>query len=233
LVLAIALGLLSFNSLSARSLGADESCKKDAQRVEIANAILCIPSGNQRYQYRLDGFFGLQFYPQAFVSDQRVPPNSYYDAAGNAPLGGTYVYASIKHPLNGGQIEAQRQIRLIQDLNDAFRVRSSESVFSENIGGRAFEFRRRDSATFVGTSAPQTLDQRTREIWVRLDATNQTRHTMICDYGRSDHFLDCVSHFIVGNSVGVIQLFGGTAERSLRISEKIRGDVESFIVSNH
>ena len=228
-----ALVSLCIHQSVARSLGADESCASDAERVDFANVIFCIPKGNELYRYEVGGYSGLQFLPQAFVGEQRVSPNSFYDTAGNAPPEGTFVYVGVKQPRYGGLLDAKKQARLVRALRDAIRVRLNEQTFSQTIDSREFEFEHRNSATIVGTSAPEPLDQQIREIWVRLDAANQTRHTMICDYTQSANpMMACVSRFIVVNSAATIRLFGGTPERSFRISEKIREDIEAFIVSD-
>jgi hypothetical protein len=230
--LVVVLGSLCVSQSAARSLDADEPCAADAQRVDFADVTFCIPRSNARYQSRVDGFMGLQFWPQAFLGDHRVSPERYYDANGDAPPDGTYVYIRIRQPINGGRIDAERQVRLLRDLNDAFRNRADDQTFTEQIGGRTFDFERLSLSTVVGMSAPRSLDEQTRQIWVRLDVTEQIHHTMICDYSESaNSMITCESQFLVGNSSARILLFGGTPTRSFRISEEIRADIESFIVS--
>lgn len=230
--LVMVLGSLCVGQSAARSLNVDEPCAADAQRVDFADVTFCIPRSNVRYQTKVDGFVGLQFWPQAFLGDHRVSPDNYYDANGDAPPDGTYVYVRVRQPINGGRTDAQRQVHLLRVLNDAFRNRADDQTFTEQIDGRTFDFERLSLSTIVGTSAPRSLDEQTRQIWVRLDVTKQIHHTMICDYSQSaNSMMACASQFLVGNSGAGISLFGGTPTRSFRISEEIRADIESFIVS--
>ena len=227
------MGSLFASQLAGRPLDADDPCAADAQRIDFASVVFCVPRSNDLYEFKVHPLFGLQFWPQAFIGERRVSPTSYYDAHGNAPLDGTYIFVSVISRGNWGVERTRENARLVQILNEALRTQSADQPFTREIDRRKFEFRRRDISTIVGISEPHEAFEQVKEIWVRLDATSQPRHTMICTYSQSDKSLMfCASLFPIGNGVAGIRLTGGTQERSFRFSEKIRADIESFIVPN-
>lgn len=219
--------------LVARSTWAAE-CAADDERVEFANVTFCMPEANHRYPYAVDEFLGLQFLPQTFIGDRRVPSESYYDADGNAPIDGTYVTVSIKPP-KLGRADVQRYERRKYFLNEPIKLHPGESTFEQQQGRGKVSFRRLDDSTMVASTSVAEDGVLVTEVWLRLDGADEIEHMLHCEYflvrpaTLSALPMQCMSWFTVGTSIAIMRLSGGNLERSYRLSRQMRSDIEGFI----
>lgn len=220
-------GLLAV--LVARSTWAAE-CGADDERVEFADVTFCMPKANDRYPYAVDEFLGLQFLPQTFIGDGRVPSESYYDADGNAPVDGTYVTVSIKPP-RFSRADVQRYERRKYFLNEPIKLHPGEAMFEQQQGRGKVSFRRLDESTMVASTSVAKGGILVTEVWLHLDEADEIEHMLHCEYfmARPDIPMECVNWFPVGTSIATMQLSGGNLERSYRLSRQMRSDIEGFI----
>jgi hypothetical protein len=216
----------------ARSTWAAE-CAADDDRVDFANVTFCVSKANDLYRYTVDEFLGLQFVPQTFIGDERVPARSYYDADGKAPVDGTYITVSIRPP-RLSQSDVRQYEGLKKILNDAIEAHPREPVFKEREPGK-ITFRRFDESTVVASTSVAEDGVLVSEVWLHLDGLGKIEHMLSCEYFivRPDAFsgrpMECMSWFPVGTSIAKMRLSGGNQERSYRLSRRIRGDIEDFI----
>ena len=217
----------------ARSTWAAE-CTADDDRVNFANVTFCVSKANDHYRYTVDEFLGLQFVPQTFIGNERVPRESYYDADGKAPTEGTYVTVSIKSP-RFAQADVWQYERRKQILNETIGAHPGESVFEDAKERGTVTFRRLDESTIVASSVVAEDGALVSEVWLHLDGMGKIEHMLRCEYfivqpaGLSRLPMECMSWFPVGTSIANMRLSGGNQERSYRLSRQIRSDIDGFI----
>lgn len=204
-------------------------CAANDERIDYADATLCIPKANDLYRHTFDEY-GLQFVQQTFIGDRGVPSELYYDADGNAPVEGTYVTVSIRPP-SVGQFDVQRYERMKRKLNEAIAAHPGESTFEDERRLANLQFRRLDASTIVAMQIFAEYDVQVSEIWLSLDNTGKIQHTLSCEHWPERKTpIECQSWIRVGTSIAIVRFSGGKQERSFRLSRQIRADLEGFLV---
>jgi hypothetical protein len=209
-------------------------CAVDEEPIDFADVTFCMPKANDGYRYNVDGFTGLQFLPQTFIGEGRVPPESYYDADGNHPIDGTYVTVSIKPP-RFSQADVQRYERRKYFLNEPIKLHPGETIFEQKQGRGKVTFRRLDESIVIASTTVPEDGVLGVEVWLHLDVVDEIEHMLHCEHfiarpaTLSDSPMECVSWFRVGTSLAIMRLSGGNPERSYHLSRQIRSDIEGFI----
>lgn len=206
-------------------------CAANDERIDYAGITFCIPKASDLYRHTSDQF-GLQFVPQTFVGDRRVPSELY--SAAKAPVDRTYVTVSISAPVLG-QAEVRRYERLKQSLTKAIDAHPRESAFEDKQERGTITFRRLDESTVVASTWVAEDTVLVLETWLHLDGADHIEHMVRCEYfvvrsaALPDLPMECTGWFPVGTSIAKVQLSGGKPERSYRLSRQIRDNIEGFI----
>jgi hypothetical protein len=217
--LAILAACCTLSPVTARS----ESCS-GANRLERFEGLeLCIPPGNDRYQFergRLTGLF--------WLGDDPIPRPPGDDPTSNgsdldmtvavAPFGSDRDVEALSHAVSTSILDAAKA-----NGADDFEadVRIQGQVFP-------FQFERRSSGVLKGIHKKDEYN--TLVIFLRSPASNGPAHLVLCsDYGtKSEPAHSCLAIAQVAGRAIPIMIAGKNVDRSFRLSEQMVADLNAF-----
>jgi hypothetical protein len=219
----VSLAILATCCALAPVTARSESCSTDSRLERFEGIELCIPPGNDRYQFErghLTGLFWLGDDPiPRPPGDDPTPDGSDLDmTVAVAPFGSDRDVEALSSAVSASILDAAKA-----NGTDRFEadVRIQGQVFR-------FQFERLDTSLLRGTHQKDKYS--TFVIFLRRPAANGPSHLILCtDYGtKSSPAHSCLAFAQVAGRTIPIMIAGKNVERSFRLSEQIAAELNAF-----